>query len=354
MPARPAHRGDGDHPHRDRRRRRPGRHARRLWSSTTRRVGGVPGRARLPAPRPPWSRRPSHAPAAHDPCRGGAAAPRPTTSTGALGSPVEWRNWSGLESATRAGGAPVRHRGLVEAVGKARADGTTVKMVGTGHSFTAIAAPEHTLLTPGPADRDRRRRPGRDDRDRAGRHPAARSSTPSSSGSACPCTTWATSPSRPSPAPSRPAPTAPAASRPGCPRRSPAWSWSPAPARCCGPPPTRTPTSSTWPGSAWARSACSPRSRSGSSRCSCSRRTSSRCAGTRRSASYDETTADHHHVDMYWFPHTDRMLTKRNDRLDATSTRPSRSPAGGPGSTTSSCPTRCSARSPRAPTGSRP
>ncbi|WP_205474518.1 D-arabinono-1,4-lactone oxidase [Nocardioides sp. SYSU D00038] len=33
-------------------------------------------------------------------------------------------------------------------------------------------------------------------------------------------------------------------------------------------------------------------------------------------ATFDEMTATSHHVDMYWFPHTDRMLTKRNDRLD--------------------------------------
>ena len=79
----------------------------------------------------------------------------------------------------------------------------------------------------------------------------------------------------------------------------------------------RTPTSSRWPGSGSARSASSPRSRSGSSRCSCSRRTSSRCRGTRRSAPSTRWWPGSHHVDMYWFPHTDRMLTKRNDRLDA-------------------------------------
>ena len=33
--------------------------------------------------------------------------------------------------------------------------------------------------------------------------------------------------------------------------------------------------------------------------------------------SFDEMVAESHHVDMYWFPHTDRMLTKRNTRLDA-------------------------------------
>ncbi len=34
-------------------------------------------------------------------------------------------------------------------------------------------------------------------------------------------------------------------------------------------------------------------------------------------SSFDEMTEEHHHVDMYWFPHTDRLLTKRNSRLDA-------------------------------------
>ncbi|WP_193613828.1 D-arabinono-1,4-lactone oxidase [Nocardioides lijunqiniae] len=34
-------------------------------------------------------------------------------------------------------------------------------------------------------------------------------------------------------------------------------------------------------------------------------------------SSFDQMTAESHHVDMYWFPHTDRLLTKRNDRLDA-------------------------------------
>lgn len=32
-------------------------------------------------------------------------------------------------------------------------------------------------------------------------------------------------------------------------------------------------------------------------------------------ATYDELTHDHHHVDLYWFPHTDRVMTKVNDRL---------------------------------------
>lgn len=32
-------------------------------------------------------------------------------------------------------------------------------------------------------------------------------------------------------------------------------------------------------------------------------------------ATYDELTHDHHHVDAYWFPHTERVMAKTNDRL---------------------------------------
>src|SRR4051812_8796570 len=33
--------------------------------------------------------------------------------------------------------------------------------------------------------------------------------------------------------------------------------------------------------------------------------------------SFDDLVAGSNHCDMYWFPHTDRLLTKRNTRLDA-------------------------------------
>ncbi|MDF1603192.1 D-arabinono-1,4-lactone oxidase [Nocardioides sp. YIM 152315] len=61
-----------------------------------------------------------------------------------------WRNWSGLESArpTRVE-EPADTAAVVAAVARARSDGTTLKMVGTGHSFTSISAPEHTMLRPG-------------------------------------------------------------------------------------------------------------------------------------------------------------------------------------------------------------
>lgn len=60
-----------------------------------------------------------------------------------------WRSWSGLVEVT-----PVRELtprevpDVVRAVEEARARGGTVKMPGSGHSFTAIAAPEDTLLHP--------------------------------------------------------------------------------------------------------------------------------------------------------------------------------------------------------------
>src|SRR6478735_5036202 len=63
---------------------------------------------------------------------------------------TRWRNWSGLEEAVpQRIEEPSDVAAVVDAVRRARRDGTTVKMIGTGHSFTAIAAPEHTLLTPG-------------------------------------------------------------------------------------------------------------------------------------------------------------------------------------------------------------
>ncbi|GAB2447120.1 D-arabinono-1,4-lactone oxidase [Nocardioides hungaricus] len=62
---------------------------------------------------------------------------------------TEWRNWSGLESARPARvEEPADPAAIVAAVERARAEGSTVKMVGTGHSFTAISAPEHTMLRP--------------------------------------------------------------------------------------------------------------------------------------------------------------------------------------------------------------
>lgn len=60
-----------------------------------------------------------------------------------------WRNWSGLESAS--GLEAVRPTGTAEVaavVEQARQTGRTVKAAGTGHSFTAIARPQHVHLLP--------------------------------------------------------------------------------------------------------------------------------------------------------------------------------------------------------------
>ena len=61
----------------------------------------------------------------------------------------EWKNWSGLESARpQRVEEPADTAAIVAAVERARSEGSTVKMVGTGHSFTAISAPEGTMLRP--------------------------------------------------------------------------------------------------------------------------------------------------------------------------------------------------------------
>jgi FAD-linked oxidoreductase len=62
---------------------------------------------------------------------------------------VHWQNWAGLESAEP---RTVRRPGsvdeVVDAVVRGRRDGSTVKMVGTGHSFTGIASPGDVMLLP--------------------------------------------------------------------------------------------------------------------------------------------------------------------------------------------------------------
>ena len=60
-----------------------------------------------------------------------------------------WRNWSRLETASPARVAVPADTDAVRAeVSRARDSGGRVKMVGTGHSFSAIAAPEGTMLRP--------------------------------------------------------------------------------------------------------------------------------------------------------------------------------------------------------------
>ncbi len=60
-----------------------------------------------------------------------------------------WRNWSGLATASPSAVLTPRDADeVVDAVVAAVRSGQTVKMVGAGHSFTPIAAPEHVLLRP--------------------------------------------------------------------------------------------------------------------------------------------------------------------------------------------------------------
>jgi L-gulono-1,4-lactone dehydrogenase len=60
-----------------------------------------------------------------------------------------WTNWSGLESSTpRHVATPASVADLQAEVRRAAESRRTVKMVGTGHSFTAIARPEDVMLRP--------------------------------------------------------------------------------------------------------------------------------------------------------------------------------------------------------------
>ena len=62
---------------------------------------------------------------------------------------MHWQNWAGLESADPGIAAtPTSVAEVVDAVATARRDGSTVKMIGSGHSFTAIAAPRDVMLRP--------------------------------------------------------------------------------------------------------------------------------------------------------------------------------------------------------------
>ncbi|MFF9914668.1 D-arabinono-1,4-lactone oxidase [Streptomyces sp. NPDC013457] len=69
------------------------------------------------------------------------------TSTRATNSP--WRNWAGnVTSRPAREVTPASADELADAVRKAAADGLRVKTVGTGHSFTSIAATDGVLIRP--------------------------------------------------------------------------------------------------------------------------------------------------------------------------------------------------------------
>ena len=62
---------------------------------------------------------------------------------------MQWQNWAGLESADpRTVISPASTEEVVAAVEGARRNRSTVKMIGSGHSFTAIGAPEDVMLRP--------------------------------------------------------------------------------------------------------------------------------------------------------------------------------------------------------------
>jgi FAD/FMN-containing dehydrogenase len=61
-----------------------------------------------------------------------------------------WRNWAGNETARpRRTALPRSADEVADEVRKAAADGLTVRMAGTGHSFTPVAATDGVLLYPG-------------------------------------------------------------------------------------------------------------------------------------------------------------------------------------------------------------
>jgi len=66
-----------------------------------------------------------------------------------MGEVGEWQNWCGLEHARPDEVlAPADTGAVVEAVRRAREDGRTVRMVGSGHSFTGIGRPGDVMLRP--------------------------------------------------------------------------------------------------------------------------------------------------------------------------------------------------------------
>lgn len=59
---------------------------------------------------------------------------------------TQWRNWSGNQSATTAVATPDTVDAVAELVARAAADGTRIKPIGSGHSFTGIGVPEGIQL----------------------------------------------------------------------------------------------------------------------------------------------------------------------------------------------------------------
>jgi len=73
--------------------------------------------------------------------------PVPSPDTGLAGP--SWRNWAGtVTAAPRRVARPASAAEVADEIGRAAADGLAVKMTGTGHSFTPVAATDGVLLRP--------------------------------------------------------------------------------------------------------------------------------------------------------------------------------------------------------------
>ena len=235
-------------------------------------------------------------------------------------SPVtneKWQNWAGNQQAAAARVATPRSaEEVAEQVRSAARDGLTVRMTGTGHSFTGAALAEGVLLRPTELTAVR-------SVDTATGLVTVEAGLPlhrlnrvcwTSTVSRWP--TWATSRSRPSPAPSRPAPTAPDATSPDSPPRSPRWNWC-SPTAASSPARARSaPTCSTRPAPGWARSASSPPITWQTVPAFLLRAQEEPMKWDEVLARLDEFEAANEHFEFYWFPHTEGCLTKRNNRVE--------------------------------------
>src|SRR3954447_21284614 len=98
----------------------------------------------------PATRRLGQASQTLDPVVGGEAGSRHTAGRAGAGGTVRvggWRNWAGNQTAS---GITVLHPagtdGIAAAIGDAAATGRRVKPIGSGHSFTAVGRPEDVQL----------------------------------------------------------------------------------------------------------------------------------------------------------------------------------------------------------------
>ena len=131
-----------------------------------------------------------------------------------------WQNWAGNQTAApRRVLTPRSAEELAEAVTGAARDGLTVRMTGSGHSFTPVAVTDGVLLRPDGLRGVRSVDAAAGQVTVASGLPAAGAQRVPAHATGWPCRTWVTSRSRPWPGPSRPAPTAPGGTWAASPRR---------------------------------------------------------------------------------------------------------------------------------------